>query len=52
MNVNSISRKLFTFGPLLIGNFYLIGGGEHPEKFSDIGFETPCIRKSLLNYRK
>jgi hypothetical protein len=45
----SISRNLFTFGPMLIGIFCLIEGGEYPETVCDIGFETlcKCINKGL-----
>ena len=39
----SISRKLLTFGPMLIGTFCLSGGGEYIGKVCDIGFETSCI---------
>jgi hypothetical protein len=46
-----ISGKLFNLGPMLIGNFCLIGGGEYPEKVSDVGFETTCICKLSLHYR-
>ena len=35
----SISRNLFTFGPMLIGTFLL----KYPGKVCDKGFETSCI---------